>query len=416
VTRIAKILVCGFTIAVVALSSAPAFAGPSARNLPSGQALYSPSCDGVYFTDQLAQLNPLDATATAVGNSPLGTCFSQAAWDPANGTAYVINNGLQHEALASVNVTTGVITNIANFLSPSEAFINVDGLSISPSGVAYVENSGSLYTVNLSNAQLSNPVPLVDGSSNPYFGLSAMAFNPVDGELYAIAKMANMPEISINPTTGLVTVISTNAFSGLNASALQFDSSGTAWIVVAGAGVTTYLYSGLFSNLAGTEVLQGPITYNGNQIAASSDLITPTVPAAPVSATATGGNGQATVSWTASPGATSYSVTASPGGGTCTANSPSTSCTVTGLTNGAPYSFSVTASNTLGTSPAATASATPVAPATTTTTTSPRALELSTTAKLASTGAPIGSMIVGGLALILSGGLLVLLRRRSATL
>ncbi len=77
----------------------------------------------------------------------------------------------------------------------------------------------------------------------------------------------------------------------------------------------------------------------------------PTVPSAPLLATATGGQAQASVSWAApaSDGGspiTSYTVTASPGGQTATtANGTTLSATVTGLTNGTTYSFTVHATN-----------------------------------------------------------------------
>lgn len=71
-------------------------------------------------------------------------------------------------------------------------------------------------------------------------------------------------------------------------------------------------------------------------------------PAAPTNVQATGGNAQATVSFTGSSGATSYTVTANPGGVTGTGSS--SPITVTGLTNGTSYTFTVTATNANGTS------------------------------------------------------------------
>jgi hypothetical protein len=97
----------------------------------------------------------------------------------------------------------------------------------------------------------------------------------------------------------------------------------------------------------------------------------PTAPGAPTGVTATPGNGSAMVSWTA-PGnggspITGYTVTPFIGS---TAQTPvpvsasATSTTVSGLTNGTSYTFTVTAANAIGTGPASAPSpaVTPTAP------------------------------------------------------
>ncbi len=120
---------------------------------------------------------------------------------------------------------------------------------------------------------------------------------------------------------------------------------------------TSYTFTVTATNLAGT-----------SSASSASSAATPyTLSGVPTSVSATSGaNAQSVVSWTAPSSSggstiTGYTVTANPGGQQCSWTSGSLSCTVTGLTNGTSYTFTVTATNLAGTSSASSAS-TPAIP------------------------------------------------------
>ncbi len=82
-----------------------------------------------------------------------------------------------------------------------------------------------------------------------------------------------------------------------------------------------------------------------------------TVPMAPGDVAATAGDGSASVTWTppASDGGsplTGYTVTSDPDGVSATVDAATTQAVVQGLTDGTPYTFTVTATNDIGTGPA----------------------------------------------------------------
>ena len=119
-------------------------------------------------------------------------------------------------------------------------------------------------------------------------------------------------------------------------------------------------------------------------------------PFAPSGVAATPGNAKATVNWSASPGTvTSYTATATPGGASCT--TATTSCVITGLTNGSTYSVTVTASNAVGTSDSS----------------DPVSVTLPIPATLAATGSDLMNPPWLAIALFgLGGGALLVSRRR----
>ena len=144
--------------------------------------------------------------------------------------------------------------------------------------------------------------------------------------------------------------------------------SGGPYMQIAAQGTASFTDTGLTN---GTKYFYVVSSYNMQGTSANSVEVSATpaapVPATPIGLTATAGNTQIALSWTASSGATSYNVKRSTtsGSGYQTIGSPTTaSFTNTGLTNGTAYFYVVSAVNAAGeSSNSAQASATPaVAP------------------------------------------------------
>jgi len=126
------------------------------------------------------------------------------------------------------------------------------------------------------------------------------------------------------------------------------STESTSCTIVGLANGTAYTFSVVATNSTGDGTASSPAAATPN----------PTAPDAPTDVSVTFKNGQAVIKWsqaaTASGGSavTSYTVTSIPDGKTCTAAAPARTCTIAGLTYGTSYTFSVTATNTVGTGPA----------------------------------------------------------------
>lgn len=142
----------------------------------------------------------------------------------------------------------------------------------------------------------------------------------------------------------------------------------TATTVSGSPPATSATITGLTNGTAYTFVVTATNSAGTGPASSASNVVTPTAPTAPgppTGVTATAGSGSATVSWTAPSNGgsaiTSYTVTPYIGSTaqtptTVTGSPPATTTTIIGLTNGLAYTFTVTATNSVGSGSASSAS------------------------------------------------------------
>ena len=225
----------------------------------------------------------------------------------------------QHSSL-QVHLNAGV--NSVSMLAVSDHGVSrVDQMTVTPA-TASVPSGPTNLTATPGNTTVTLKwAPSASGSPTSY---TIYRGTISDGE-------ANTPVGSVNGTT--VTFTDTGLRNG-----------------------TTYFYNVAANNSVG-------VSPDSNEVSTTPGA-TVTVPPAPAGLAAAPGNGSATLTWTPSSGATSYSIYrgTAPGaeGTTAIGTTSASNFTDTGLANGTTYYYKVTASNSAGTSPSSNeASATP---------------------------------------------------------
>jgi hypothetical protein len=221
-------------------------------------------------------------------------------------------------------------------------------VTTNPADVAPVSGAGSpIVVTGLTNGQAYTFTVTADNAAGT--GPASAASNSVTPAAAQTITFAN-PGAQAFGTTPTLTATSD---SGLT---VTFTSSTTGVCTITSGGALTFV-------TAGTCTINADQAGNASFLAATrvsrSFTVNAVVPGAPTAVVATAGDAQATISFTApasNGGAaiTAYTVTSTPGGITGTgASSP---ITVTGLTNGTGYTFTVRATNSAGLGPASAAS------------------------------------------------------------
>jgi uncharacterized protein (TIGR02145 family) len=272
-------------------------------------------------------------------------------------------------------LTTTAVTNITINSSTTGGSITKDGgAGISARGVCWGTTSNPDLTGSFTtdgNGAGSFESNLTGLTPNTLYHIRAYATNKA-GTAYGADVIFTTTAIVIGTlTTSDITLITLNsAVSGGNITSDGNDpitARGTCWATVTGPTITNDKTSdgtgtGSFvSNLAG--LLSGTTYYvrayatNSVGTAYGNEVLFSTILGAPTNVSATPGNASATITFTAPGGGstiTGYAVTSIPGGFTGTGSA--SPITVTGLTNGTAYTFTVIATNANGSSSPSSAS------------------------------------------------------------
>jgi uncharacterized repeat protein (TIGR02543 family) len=223
---------------------------------------------------------------------------------------------------------------------------------------------------------IPSPTPVGGPSSFGASGSPLTITGLTNGTTYTfIVKAINAAGTSIASTTSLAVTPATIPDTPTSVVATPMDGGASVVFTAPAAnGSVITNYTVTASNGATASGSSSPIKFTGltngtaytfvvtaiNGIGVSdtslpSATITPAkVPGVPKIDTITLGRSSATISVspTSAGGSTitSYTITASPGGATCTVTPPATSCRISGLTSGSPYTFTAVATNAVGAS------------------------------------------------------------------
>ena len=355
-----------FNVTVTAYSNsgttvATSYAGPikfttSDGNavLPTGTALNMTAGVGTYAI-KLESAGTQTLSVADASGSPTTANVSIAV---SAGAAYAINaySGTNQSAIIGTAFTNAFVVQTVDAYSNPVGGVTV-AFAAPTTGAGASFSAASCVTSATATPVGSCSVTATANSTAGTYSVTASSGSLTSGT-FALTNVAKTAQTITFTQPGAQTFGTTPTLTASSASSLTvaFSSTTTSVCTITSAGALTFLTAGTCSISADQA---GNSTYSAATTVSRSFTVNAVVSGAPTIGTATGGNAQASISFTApvNTGGTSitgYTVTSSPGSFTGTGTA--SPITVSGLTNGTAYTFTVTATNSAGTSVASAAS------------------------------------------------------------
>lgn len=355
--------------------------------LVSNGAIYSSASlgGGVYVTGEELAIDFSTVTSNEADSG--GGVFSDDSVTLSNS---LVNGNEGQSAASDVTSTGGVTSDHSLFTDPQAV-----------SGTAFTYGADTLFSNAYQvNSLADNGGTLIGagatrviGTMKPYPGaliLNAGTATPTSGVVPTTDQRgAGFPRVMAGSTTmgavqvGLAsTPLSVSAAPANGAASINFappssdggapvtsyeyQLNGGAWVPSPASTSSPFTVTGLVNDQTYAVALRA-VTAMGAGVASTPVNVMPSAappppvpvlpPSTPRDVTAMGGDRSAVVSWREPANAgsfpvTDYRATAAPGGMSCLVKAPALTCTVTGLANGTPYTFTVEALNGAGWSPA----------------------------------------------------------------